>query len=107
MSCQNVIIIDSRLSAESFSISPCPFWRMLFDCMSATLWCGANDRNAEWMSACITSYTHDEHTRLFSKQLNAFRSERIRTVTAKFLLEVFLDCLETPAVKFAHVDRQF
>jgi hypothetical protein len=63
---------------------------------------GSYNCNAKWMSACLTGYAYNQHTWLLTKKLNAFGGKVTVTITAILLLEVFLDGLETSALKFAH-----
>jgi hypothetical protein len=54
------------------------------------------------VSAGATGYSHNQHSGFFPQELDAFRFEKVRTETALFLLEVFLDGLEASTMQVAH-----
>jgi hypothetical protein len=98
---KHVVVGDCGLSGEFFAVSFRPFTRIVAT-QSLRRRSGANDCNAERTTATAASDPHDKHSRFFPDQLNALGSESVRTISATFLLEVFLNSVETSTIQTAH-----
>jgi hypothetical protein len=98
---KHVIIGDGRLSGKPLAIFFGPF-RGSFGSHSFLRNSGSHNSDSQRTSTTGASHAHHQHSRLLANELDPIRGERVGTMSATLLLEVFLNSAETSTIQTAH-----